>query len=435
MTNRARATEGSNRQPALFDMRYISNATSTSETLAQIGMNDFQSAISRLENLPAEILSNILESSVDIQSLRNLTKASPTFYARYKASEKSILQATLARELDGFTVDAVATVESGIICHRSREDSTSNIDITNFFVSYEEKLENPDNVNPLGKLSLSSIKYLLRYHLTTIVPLSNELAKQALTNFANSIPYETPKMDESLSNGIKLSPKERQRLIQALYRLETYYNLFGSRITRFQFARASFAANEVLPLFKPWGIEAMACVEVLAREFLKNTIHQAYKDQFRGSTRCWLISETERDHFVRGIIPVGLDTLARFYSATSDPILLFSLIAEHAVMYDGLDPHFLRMLRYAEGLTGDEAVLPRYVRHSDQAPFGMSEVSWSRTNVIKGDWVPETFRSWGYAIWDRSRWADVELRLGFLRTVWIDEAREKNRLRYEVQHT
>lgn len=434
MTKRARTTEGSEQQPALFDISYMTFATSTENSFDHYDTDHLQSvsSTSLLENLPPEIRHNILLNSPDLQSLRNLTKASPTFHAQYKRSEqseRSILQATLAREFDGFVADAVATVESGGMCSNSKQDSVTNVDIRNFFIDYKSDLENEDSLELFDGMSLECTKYLLRYHLTTIVPLSEELAKQAMTNFANSIPNDTPSLDKSLATGIQLSLKEKQRLMQALYRLETYYNLFGSRIHRCEFARASFVTKEVLPLFKPWGIEAMACIQVLAKEFLQSTVEQAYEDQFRNSEKCSLLNAAERDSFVYGIIPLGVQTMALFYKARSDPTLLYPAISEHASMEDNLDPQFLSMLRYAETVTGDEAVLPRDVRYSDQAPFGMSEVSWSRSDVIIGDWVPKAFRSWGYAIWDSHRWTEIEQRLGFLGTVWIDEARERNRLR------
>lgn len=434
MTKRTRTTEGSNQQPALFDTRYISNATSTYEALAQneTDHSPSSSSSSPLENLPVQIRQHILESSLDLQSLRNLTKASPTFYGQYKASEKSILQLNLRREMDGFVVDAVATVNSGKICQGSNLDSVTNIDITNFFVSYEEELEEADSSDPFAGVSLESTRLLLRYHLTTVVPLSKELANQAMTNFSSSIPNETSSLDQALAHGVELSLQERWRLMQAIYRIETYYNLFGNRIYRYQFARASFVAKEVLPLFKPWGVEAMACVEVLAKQFLKNTIQQVNESQFTDSDGPHLISETERDDFVHGIIGVGLDTLALFYRVRSDTPLLISSIKNYTVMRDAQDLHFMSMIRYAEGVEGDEAVLPRYVRQSEQVPLGMSEVSWSKCDAIRDNWVPETFRSWGYAIWGSHRWADVEKRLGFLGTVWVDAARDQGRLRYEV---
>lgn len=193
------------------------------------GVEDEQVAIGRrieaseaettLENLPSELRSQILCSIGDLRTLRSLVRSSPTYHAQYILDRDNILKQCLESELDGFYIDASATVRSRVRkLGRKRTDEV----ITTFLGSYRQWLSGPRdslaNASNAMSISCSDIHWLCSFHLSVVIPLAEFFCHWAYTNLTKAAaspesavqdePAATQKMDLSL-----ISNSERTRIM------------------------------------------------------------------------------------------------------------------------------------------------------------------------------------------------------------------------------
>lgn len=222
-----------------------------------------------LENLPSELRSQILCSIGDLRTLRSLVRSSPTFHEQYRLNRDNILKHCLESELDGFYIDAFATVRSRV-CKLGRK--RTNEVITTFLGSYRQWLSGPrDSLAAASyamSISCSDIHWLCSFHLSVTLPLAEFFCHWAYTNLTraaassgNAIqdePAAAQKMDLSL-----ISNSERIRIMRAVYRCETYYHLFGrNKGDRWGGFRHSEIAEIFFTIFQPWEAEEIGCVDL-----------------------------------------------------------------------------------------------------------------------------------------------------------------------------
>lgn len=124
---------------------------------------------SHLENLPAELKTLILLNVPDLQTLRELVHASPIIHAQYRHDRDKIIPTILSRELDGFFIDAYATVMSRV---RELKTRTDNI-IFGYLRDYQMWLSSCDpfplNIN---SITPGRMRWLVSFHINVAQPLA-----------------------------------------------------------------------------------------------------------------------------------------------------------------------------------------------------------------------------------------------------------------------
>ena len=206
-----------------------------------------------IETLPAELREWILFHILDLPTLRSLVRASSVIHAQYRGSRAKILRACLNAELEGFFIDVHA-------CHRSRalKPFSTNDDVEDFLDAYRACLLGPIP----AVIDLLSLRMVARYHLAVARPLAQMYTTWALSNLAGATAA-------SGYQNTNLSRSERIRLFKAIYRNETYHNLFGHnhRGEHYQPFAEYQISNVFFSLFEPWDVEAIGCVDLFVRHW------------------------------------------------------------------------------------------------------------------------------------------------------------------------
>ncbi|KAF6842626.1 hypothetical protein CMUS01_02942 [Colletotrichum musicola] len=174
---------------------------------------------SLLKNLPPELRSQMLWSMPDLPSLRALVRASPILHAQYRESRNTILRARLDRELDGFYVDAQATLMSraSVLGYR-RTDRV----VKDFSDSYRQRLVASVPRSRVGSTEPGAIRWLAAYHLSVARPLLRMYGEWALENLeklAASVAGSestTTVTETGSERGANLSRSEEIRILRAL---------------------------------------------------------------------------------------------------------------------------------------------------------------------------------------------------------------------------
>ena len=235
------------------------------------------SPVSLLENLPAELRDHILLHMPDPPTLRALVRASPTLHAGYHANRNAILRACLARELDGWFVDAYACVNS-----RMRKESPTRTDarITRFLGGYRLWRSGPNPPGPdRGLRDPDSCRWLAAFHLSVVRPLTNQYAAWALANLSRaSAEFAGGRQAADAEGGAEagrdgqapLRRSEEIRIFRALYQYETFYHLFGRNEGRRAGGFRTHELNQLFVcLFDPWEAEALGCIDLVIRDRYK----------------------------------------------------------------------------------------------------------------------------------------------------------------------
>lgn len=229
------------------------------------------------ENMPPELRSQILYSVGDLRTLKSLVHASPTYHEQYRLDRDRLLHNCLKSELDGFYVDALATLRS---LPRHLGSVRTNEIISIYLDAYNSWLLAPDSPANIPSVDSTGISWLCEFQLSVVLPLADMFCKWALANLkslALSSAEETanggPEPKGEVMDLSALTESERTRISRALYRCETYHNLFGENDgRRIHWLRHSEITNLYFNIFEPWEAEEVACID--------SFITSKYKDVF-----------------------------------------------------------------------------------------------------------------------------------------------------------
>ena len=233
---------------------------------------------SLLENLPSELRDLILLSVPDLPTLRSLTHASPVMHAQYRSNRHRVLSACLARELDGLFVDAYACLMSRA---RALGSVRTNEKIVVFLNGYYLWLSGSGSgEGDVNSLDLSDVQWLAAYHLSVALPMARWYTAWALANLGQAAMAATePAEDVRSWKNMPLSRSEERRVLQALYRYETFHNLFGQNESM---RLGGFRHDEINEIFfcllDPWEAEAVGCIDLFVRQRYENIFDQVKED-------------------------------------------------------------------------------------------------------------------------------------------------------------
>ncbi|KAK3290890.1 uncharacterized protein B0H64DRAFT_478744 [Chaetomium fimeti] len=389
---------------------------------------------SLLENLPAELRDHILFSMPDLLTLQTLVRASPMMHAQYRSNRNAILGAAVARELDGFLVDAYACAMSrrhAIGKPRTKEKIIAHLDAYRGWMSGSQI--DVDAIRP------SYVRWLSAFHLDIIKPMAHQYSTWALQNLSRATSpaqdqgtVETPAVPQP---DVALSRSEEIRIFQALYRYETYYHLFGfkSLAERQDILHLNEINNNFFGLFNPWEGEAVGCIDIFIRQRyhqifddVQDDLHAANPDlDFRDDTKHnegSIYACTQREDSIDGAVARGLRPTIDVFT-TEDRETLVAKVHKYirpSVLLDDpirrtLLPAVQAQRRSTHPDARDEAERRKDVMEfaGDAVPPNGPPLGWvllwNGTYVnIYGEHVPPTVQKWGYVMWDERRWSELE---------------------------
>lgn len=215
-----------------------------------------------METLPAELRIQILQSLPDVLSLRSLIYASPTFHNDYLKARQVLFGSVVVNELGpDIIVDALATLRSRN-CHVLPENGAEEASV--FLDQYR---------HARGAASSSSSCSGMRYW-TTYMSLCRDLDETIFLLHQHKLLERIvvdycQRIKMPMVHGPQLSRTERTRLFRAMYRFQTYCNLYGGRSSHRQLLYKT-APREIrrrlrtveffAPSFTPWEVEEMGSI-------------------------------------------------------------------------------------------------------------------------------------------------------------------------------
>ena len=222
------------------------------------------SAPTSLEELPFEIHHLILSQAPTFDALRALVHASPQLHSVYVQNRLPILRNFVRKTFDGFLVDAHAAYLSGT---DEFQQSRSDLTLWAFVDTY--RLATVAWSDVLTHPPLEHLIQLIRFYHSVVEPLTEWYATWALTALSSS-PKTHP-----------LSSTERQRIQRALYRLQVFCNLCGSRGKGHSapvYIENPVDRLRVLSLFPAWQIEEILCIHEFAKDICGGIFYQVAWD-------------------------------------------------------------------------------------------------------------------------------------------------------------
>ncbi|KAI8716953.1 hypothetical protein NCS52_00990100 [Fusarium sp. LHS14.1] len=388
---------------------------------------------SRLETLPAELRLRLLLSMSDLQTLRSLVHASPTLHAQYRHGRDRILRAFISRELDGFLIDAYATQMS-----RPQElgSPRTNEKIAEFTDTYGNWLSAPESSPDLNSIEPERLRSMVAFYLSIAQSLAHQYCEWALGKFIpvilDFVAQTNPRPTAEALGINDLTPQRSEliRVLRAIYRYETYYNLFGCNEGKREGApfTGDWTNHLLLYRLEPWEAEAVACIhtfisdkyqEILdrlkdnlsppnVRFTLENRVYR-YNEPFR------LLAEV--NDYLEGLLSRGLSTAVQLLATHDDEELVvkvrhclrpsrhqdstlqgaLSKDAQSSRRYDldvPPDPRDeMARNRSCMEFTGD-AVPPT------GPPLGWLQLWGGGYSNIYGEYVPKCVQQWGYVMWN-----------------------------------
>ncbi|RYO76292.1 hypothetical protein DL766_008929 [Monosporascus sp. MC13-8B] len=327
----------------------------------------------------------------DLLTLQSPIHASPILHGQYRCDRNSVLRECLDRELDGFLIDAHASLVSQV-----RELGPRGL-----------TRRSPAFSTPTVVRSQTCV------HVQTEWALAN-LGKAIPSSAAQEGAAETPVVHGDCD--IRPSRGEEIRFLRALYRCESYYPLFGRNRDERRGGLRQHRLNEsFFCLFGAWEAGAVGWIEFFVRQ-RHEEIFNDVKDYMDGT-------------FSRGL------KMAAGLLATDDYEKLASEMQRcltHDQCLDGptrkalesvaqndrreMSPNFPDARDEAEQrrdpleFVGD-AVSP------DGPPLAWAPLWGAKYTNIYGEYVPESLRRLGYVMWDERRWTDIGAK-GLVASQW-----------------
>ncbi|KAI3336499.1 hypothetical protein HD806DRAFT_528105 [Xylariaceae sp. AK1471] len=422
---------------------------------------------SALESLPAEMRIEILLSMPDLRTLHSIIRASPTMLSQFLLDRHKILSACLERELGDSFVDAYANMKS-----RPSElgSPRTNSMVTDFLDSYEGWTTGSDSCPEANSLTPYTVQWMVDYHNSVARPLARRYSFWALENLQNeavsslsSVKLATPRNAKRAYDGhsVEISRSEEIRIFRALYRCETYHNLFGYNAGIRHGGLPPYKVNDIFfNLFAPWEAEAVGCIDAFARQQYEDIFQKVRvylhprHPRFRAQLQRQLQYENVFDQLQEYLDPRDRKPQERHYLYL--PKGSFDLDNRRHDYLDGIVSRGLKMLarlliiddrqtlvskmeRRLRIYSGEEVTIPETMnafnqmerrRTSTNFPNAMDVAERYRDPLeflgdstrlngpplawvllwggkyanINGALVPESLKRLGYVMWDESRW-------------------------------
>ncbi|EEU40583.1 uncharacterized protein NECHADRAFT_75869 [Fusarium vanettenii 77-13-4] len=217
--------------------------------------------LSRLEQLPPELRLSIL-ATLDLDQLKNLIKACPTFYQQYQHDRKFILGSALHTTLGPLAVDAYAVH----LTSPAKFDRFHPKDAIPRFLKDYQRLRSSLDFSLLEKgLTGNDLSDLATFYLVVVRPFMKMYKDWAFANIANEFKKSNPAAENP-----PLSRTEEIRIMRALYRFQLWCNLFGR-------SESDFDEVRILDMFfghyEPWEVEEINSVHLFAKDGFRTDLY------------------------------------------------------------------------------------------------------------------------------------------------------------------
>lgn len=120
-----------------------------------------------IENLPPEVRRHLL-SSLDINTLRAIIRASPVYYQQYRLDQRHILGDCLENTLRNVTVDACAVHQSSLA---EFSESRTEESIAQVLSSYHERHCSPQHTSIDDTLTAEDTLQMIIFYTSIVRPL------------------------------------------------------------------------------------------------------------------------------------------------------------------------------------------------------------------------------------------------------------------------
>ncbi|ROV98074.1 hypothetical protein VMCG_07011 [Cytospora schulzeri] len=389
-----------------------------------------------LENIPPELRFQIL-SSADLPTLKSLVRASPTYHTQYKTDRDFILQSCLEAELDGFHVDAYATLKSRV---RNLGQRRSDENITEFLGTYRRWVSGPDPDVNIRLTSPGEVRWLSAFHLSVVLPLAGQFCEWTLANLRRAAVSSAQGISEesqAVTTGglFMLNKSERIRVLRALYRYETYYHLFGrNKGRRIGWFRHSEITEVFFNIMEPWEAEELGCIDSFIRKRYTDIFNQVKADlhpdhpsfdgkRGRGDPEGSFELDDFWNDYMDGTISRGIKIAAHLLTI-DDHDQLVAQTARFLTHRHNLDASLTRSLStvaqfdrredrdYTPNAKDNAEGVDALVFVGDSVPPRGPPLAWvlvweGKYVNIYGEYVPEPLKNWGWVFWDECRLVDI----------------------------
>ncbi|KAH7183465.1 uncharacterized protein B0J16DRAFT_401825 [Fusarium flagelliforme] len=374
----------------------------------------------RLEELPYDVRRPILSSVYTIADLSALIRASPIFYRDYAVAPEKWLYHCLELELGNTIVDALtvhlATVHpANTVVSRQHytldEYHRSLEDMRQFISSYHSRV-----LSPIGPSSVlpnkTDIVSIVTFHCTVVMPLVFRFMEWTQGHFEGL----------SLSDG--LSHTEMKRILRGFYRYQLFCKVFNVNCRHMQTIQPYVSADEKLKwflgIYEPWETEEVLCVY----DFVNDKYHRVLEDTRWGaatidshlSPRMLIVTGMSARYpqvYKTGLGSLGLTVLLNMFNA-ADHKTIENLVAHH--IQEAWDPWVEdavsrqcqarrrgRVFSARDRAEVERAPIPFTGDSEDSPPLAWVTI-WKGTSSNRfGQWIPRSFREWGYVMWDSGR--------------------------------
>ncbi|KAI0137820.1 hypothetical protein F4776DRAFT_663395 [Hypoxylon sp. NC0597] len=379
-----------------------------------------------LENLPPELRRQIL-SSLTLDSLNQLIRASPVFYQQYVQDRNRMICTCFCNTLGNSIIDALVAHSWSAPSLASTRSKAQVTDTLNRYQSL--RMGNDSGIDP--KL-YEPVLVMIRFHFRVIRPIAHKYMRWSLGRLASET-KDSPSQES-------LSRTEELRVFRALYRFQLCCQLFGVGNLPENAAGAAqdpgFSSLEILEkflcLFEPWEIEEIMCVYTFVRGTYDQIFNQIYGDgnekkpQVDGKTpptteRAFCFDNSfHRESVLIATVSRGLNLLHTVLFTVKDQTYLRSIIQPPNMIL--LSPFLVGIdevlgvstqMRRREGPQSDRDQKQakreplRFEGDREMRPPLAWTVIWKETySNLYGyylDRMKSDLRLWGYVMWDAPR--------------------------------
>lgn len=269
-----------------------------------------------LEDLSPELKSGILDQITDLQTLKKLVRASPSFHSVYLSRRHNILKRVIKDDLGEAILPEALAVVKNIVPEAYAPDQDFHVQVQLGFLTHVGYYEDYTKLFKIEDLDPTQVEELAALHLT-VEYFAGHLCGNAL--------------DRSLSLTAfgyhDLSPTERCRILRAIYRFQ-FFNSRG-KITQSPTAPESdynslyigmSASAPFVELLPQWQIEELDCVRMFFLAYYDIAFGKALQTE-EDLIRHHLREESEQEGTfqipicLRNISDQGLLIIQKFSSA------------------------------------------------------------------------------------------------------------------------
>ncbi len=410
----------------------------TDSSLTRIMTTPQTKAVSRLENLPAELQCQLL-SILDFEELRTLVHASPVFHDQYCSNRRYVLCKCLDTTLRSVAVDAYAVFLSSLPGFKEARSGGAVVPLVK---GYRDRLSREYSISS-EKLSEEQVINMVSFLSSVIQPLVRRFISWTWANLAKET--TTRYQDQALSK------TEEVRILRGFYRYHLCCNVFGTYWSC-DSAGVTFYSDRVLQefmhlVFEPWEIEEILCILAFVTnqydEIFNHVGWKIQEDESSSSedsesspaqediesTIWWandyasiLSTSYERSFWLTGIASHGLEILHNILFKPRTQTQLISIVQENmkqVAMHEFFDRFgFIgreeqtcvrtceqrnrgRKMQRVERLLFDGDNEPRL--GEKYPPLAWTFIWQGVYSNLYGGFIPNDMRLWGYIMWDAVR--------------------------------